>query len=137
MDWSVPVNAVIPGLEGPVLQVLAAADEPLTGSEVHRRAGTGSNAGIRLALERLVRIGTVAQSPAGSALLYRVNRDHLAWPAISAALTAFDPRRELRRRLVDLLAGAPVPGAAVVVQLVPPQRTGEAASVLLVVIVPD
>src|SRR5690606_1913021 len=45
--------------------------------------------------------------------------------------------RELRRRLVDLLAGAPVPGAAVVVQLVPPQRTGEAASVLLVVIVPD
>lgn len=141
MDWSNPVRAVIPGLEGPVLQVLAAASTPLTGSEVHRRAGTGSNAGVRLALERLVDVGTVTVTPAGSALLYGANRDHLAWPAIAAALSALDPRRHLRDRLVELLGTSPVPGAAVVVHLEPPARRPAARQaseiVHLVVVVPD
>lgn len=139
MDWSTPVRAVIPGLEGPVLAVLADAEEPLTGSEVHRRAGTGSNAGVRLALERLVAVGTVTARPAGGAILYAANREHLAWPAIQAALDAFDPHRELRRRLVALLERSVLPAAALAIQAVPERRGRRSAPVTLhvVVVVPD
>ncbi len=82
MDFSTPISAVIPSLDGPVLQVLARADRPLSGRQVHAGAGTGSVAGVRLVLQRLASTGLVHVDEAGSSLLYRLNRKHLAAPAI-------------------------------------------------------
>lgn len=82
MDFSTPISAVIPSLDGPVLQVLARADRALSGRQVHAGAGTGSVAGVRLVLQRLASTGLVHVDEAGSSLLYRLNRKHLAAPAV-------------------------------------------------------
>lgn len=82
MDFSTPISAAIPSLDGPVLQVLARADRALSGRQVHAGAGTGSVAGVRLVLQRLASTGLVHVDEAGSSLLYRLNRKHLAAPAI-------------------------------------------------------
>ena len=59
MDLSNPISAIVPSLEGQVLRVLAHSTEPLSGSRVAELATTGSNPGVRTALNRLVRHGTV------------------------------------------------------------------------------
>lgn len=82
MDFSTPISTVIPSLDGPVLQVLARADRMLSGRQVHAEAGTGSVAGVRLVLHRLASTGLVHVDEAGSSLLYRLNRSHLAAQAV-------------------------------------------------------
>lgn len=82
MDFSTPISTVIPSLDGPVLQVLARADRMLTGRQVHAEAGTGSVAGVRLVLQRLASTGLVHVDEAGSSLLFRLNRSHLAAQAV-------------------------------------------------------
>ena len=82
MNLSMPVEAVVPTLDGPVLLALAKLTGPVTGRQVHQLAGVGSEAGVRKVLARLVRQGLVRQSPAGGAYLYAINREHLAWPAV-------------------------------------------------------
>ncbi|SEE98233.1 nucleotidyltransferase domain-containing protein [Ruania alba] len=84
MDVSRPLTAVIPSLEGPVLEVLAGTSRALTGREIHRLTGTGSESGVRLVLNRLVEHGLVHATRAGRATLYVANRDHIAWPAVRA-----------------------------------------------------
>ncbi|HST49176.1 nucleotidyltransferase domain-containing protein [Jatrophihabitans sp.] len=79
-----PSEAVVPTLDGAVLTALARLTGPVTGRQVHQLAGVGSEAGVRKALTRLVAQGTVRASQAGSAWLYAVNREHVAWPAITA-----------------------------------------------------
>lgn len=78
MDVAVPLRAVVPTLDGPVVAVLAATTAPLSLAEVHRRAGDGSKSGIRRVLLRLVAEGLVLEVPGG----YVLNRDHLAAPAV-------------------------------------------------------
>lgn len=78
MDVSIPLRAVVPTLDGPVLTVLAATTAPLSLTEVHRRAGDGSKSGIRRVLLRLVDEGVVHEVPGG----YLLNREHLAAPAV-------------------------------------------------------
>jgi predicted nucleotidyltransferase len=82
MDVSHPIRAVVPTLDGPVLEVLARTTSPLTGREVHRLLGIGSLNGVRLALSRLVRQGLVRVEERAAAYFYLANRDHLAWPAV-------------------------------------------------------
>lgn len=82
MDVSWPIASVIPTLDAPVLGVLARTSRPLTGREVHRLAGAGSESGVRLVLGRLTQHGIVSAEQAGKATLYTANRDHLTWPAI-------------------------------------------------------
>lgn len=84
MDLSEPIRSAIPTLDGPVLRVLARTDDALTGLEVHRRARRGSADGIRRALQRLTRQGLVHAEAKGPSLLYRLNRRHLAAPAVEA-----------------------------------------------------
>ncbi|MHB2022681.1 MAG: nucleotidyltransferase domain-containing protein [Mycobacteriales bacterium] len=62
-------------------------------------AGTGSEAGVRKVLGRLVEQGLVHVSEAGASLLYVANRDHVAWPAAEWLAT-------LRRLLFDRIAAA-------------------------------
>lgn len=86
MDLSNPVSAVIPTLEGRVLLVLSRASAPLSGSRVATLVPGASNPGVRKALGRLVEQGTVLAERSSHAVLYRANRDHLAWGAIEHAL---------------------------------------------------
>jgi predicted nucleotidyltransferase len=54
----------------------------MTVSEIHRLAGTGSENGVRRALSRLVREGTVRAEERAVATFYEGNREHLAWSAV-------------------------------------------------------
>lgn len=104
MDLSNPVSAVIPSLEGRVLVVLDRAAAPLTGSRVADLVPGASNPGVRAALARLVEQGTVLAERSSHAVLYRANREHLAWPAIESAVRfAGHALDTLRDRLVTVL----------------------------------
>lgn len=96
MDLSRPHSAVCPTLDTAVLTVLAGTTRRLTGREVARLAGRRSHRGVTLALDRLVEHGLVDREEAGSALLYTLNRDHLAAPAVEILA---DMPAELIRRL--------------------------------------
>jgi predicted nucleotidyltransferase len=104
VDWSKPTEALIPGLEGVVLRQLYVVQAPQTAGDVHGRAGTGSRNGIRYALDRLAEQGIVTRTPAGNTAIYELNREHLAYPALEAALSEYNPYGELRRRLRTLVA---------------------------------
>jgi hypothetical protein len=97
MDLSSPISTVVPSLDGPVLQVLAEAEQGLSGRQIHKLAGAGSVAGVRLVLQRLAATGLVHVDDVGSSLLYRLNRKHLAAPVVEALAG-------LRRTLIDRLA---------------------------------
>ena len=101
MNFRHPFSTVTPTLDGDVLVVLAGVDTELTGREVHRLANRGSEHGVRKVLDRLTEEGVVHRRPAGSANLYRLNREHLATPAIEALAGM---RRELLRRMRDTVA---------------------------------
>lgn len=93
MDLAYPSRAVVPTLDGPVLEVLVRTTGPLSGREVHRLTGIGSPAGVRLALARLVRQGLVRIEDRATAAYYLGNRDHIAWPVVEALAS-------LRRSLI-------------------------------------
>lgn len=86
MDVVTPYADFMPGLEGPVLAVLAGTTRGLTGRQIQRLARRGGVSGVAATLERLVTSGLVLAEPAGRANLYRANRDHLAWPVVEAAV---------------------------------------------------
>lgn len=88
MDLSNPISAIIPKLDGSIFRVLARTTMPLTGARVAALAGRSSYPGILTALSRLVRQGTVLVESAGSAYLYRANRDHILWSGIEQAVAA-------------------------------------------------
>ncbi|WP_166613895.1 nucleotidyltransferase family protein [Kineococcus vitellinus] len=75
----------------------------MTGREVHRVSATGSYRGTLLALDRLVEQGIVEARRVGQAREYRLNEEHLAYPALAAALAAFTPRTDLDDRLRALV----------------------------------
>jgi hypothetical protein len=101
MDLSSPYKAVVPTVEGAVLTALAATTRPLTGREIARLTER-SEAGARRALRRLVEHGIVLADEAGKATLHRLNRDHLAAPAVE---TLAGMRTELVRRLRSAVEG--------------------------------
>jgi predicted nucleotidyltransferase len=100
MNLSRPYAAVCPTLDIDVLSALANTTRPLTGREVARLVGRESHEGVREALNRLTEHGLVDRQEAGRALLFTLNRDHLAAPAV--AILA-DMRSELIRRLRRLI----------------------------------
>lgn len=95
MEPSRPLRVVTASLDGDLLAVLAGADAAFTGLQVARLVGA-SGEGARRSLARLVAQGIVTKESAGAAHLYRLNRDHLAAPAIVALAG-------LRAALVDRL----------------------------------
>lgn len=101
MDVGRPHTSLAPTLDSEALRVLAGTTHPLTGREVTRLSGQGSQRGLAAALDRLVRQGVVLRQEAGAAALYTLNRSHLAAPA---AETLADMRNELHRRLRDAIA---------------------------------
>jgi len=96
MDIAHPYKAVCPTLDSGVLSVLAGTSRPLTGREVARLLGKRSHGGALNALNRLAEQGLVDREEAGRALLFTLNRDHLAAPAVDVLAGM---RGELFRRL--------------------------------------
>ena len=106
MDLRTPISTVVPSLDGPVLHVLARSDEGLSGRQIHKLAGTGSVAGVRLVLQRLATTGLVHVDDVGNSLLYRLNRKHLVAPAVEFLA---DLRGTLVSRLADEISGWRIP----------------------------
>lgn len=101
MDLNDPISAVIPSLEGRVLQVLTRTTMPLSGSRVATLIPSASNAGVRNALRRLEDQGLVLSTLAPPALLYVGNRRHLLWPAVEQLVGAVE---RMPQALTDLIA---------------------------------
>jgi predicted nucleotidyltransferase len=62
--------------------VLAGTTRPLTGREVSRLVRRGSWSGVRRVLHRLVDQGLVTAQEAIPSMLFSLNRDHVAAPAV-------------------------------------------------------
>lgn len=106
MDLSSPISTVVPSLDGPVLQVLAQAEDGLSGRQIHKLAGSGSVAGVRLVLQRLAATGLVHVDDLGNSLLYRLNRKHLVAPIVEQLANL---RSTLTARLADEISGWRIP----------------------------
>ncbi len=79
-----PLRVITPTVDGDVLTALARAEAEFTPPELHRIIGSYSTEGIRKALARLVDQGIVTSHRVGNARAYRLNRAHLAAPAVEA-----------------------------------------------------
>jgi predicted nucleotidyltransferase len=79
-----PFLLLSPTVDGDVLSKLALAEAEFTPPQVHRLIGRHSVEGVRNALQRLAEQGIVLQRRAGMAMLYQLNRSHLAAPAVIA-----------------------------------------------------
>lgn len=102
MDTSQPYTAICPTLDSSVLNVLAGTNRPLTGREIARLLGRKSHEGVLEVLNRLAAHGLVDRQEAGRALLYTLNRDHLAAPAVDVLAGM---RGELLNRLREVADG--------------------------------
>ncbi len=100
MDTARPYKAICPTLDGEVLNVLAGTDRPLTGREVARLTGRESHRGVLTVLNRLSGQGVVDRQIAGRALLYTLNREHVATPAVELLAGI---RSELIARIVTAI----------------------------------
>jgi predicted nucleotidyltransferase len=101
MDVAAPHRAVVAGLDGDVLVLLAKTTQPMSGREIAERLGLRSHDGVRKSLERLVRQGIVLREGSRSAFLHQLNREHLGCAAV-LALAAM--RAELWARIRAALA---------------------------------
>lgn len=102
MDIARPYTAICPTLDSEVLSVLAGTSRPLTGREVSRLVGRQSHSGVREVLNRLSEHGLVDRQEAGRALLFTLNREHLAAPAVTVLAGM---HAELVRRLRHTIDG--------------------------------
>jgi predicted nucleotidyltransferase len=105
MDLARPYSAISPGLVGDVLVTLVNTTRPMTGREVARVAARGSARGVLSVLDGLVEQGLVDRAEAGTALLYTLNRDHVA---AEAALALAGLRTSLVDRIRDDVERWPV-----------------------------
>lgn len=96
MNLAEPMQSFVPTLEGPVLRALAVTTEPMSAREAHRRSGSGSEDGVRRALNRLVDQGLVSSARVGSSVQFQLNREHVAYPAVEIMVGI---RQELLARI--------------------------------------
>ena len=85
-----------------MLVALSRTTRPLTGSEIAKLVRRGTRPGVQRALHRLVAHGLVNSQEAGRAILYVLNRDHLAFPAVESLA---EMRSEFLRRMREAIAG--------------------------------
>lgn len=91
MDLSSPISSVIPGGRGLVLAVLARTMEPLSGRRIAELAGDRvAKTRVNALLNELVASGLVLADEKPPAVLYRLNRGHLAAAAVEALATVRD-----------------------------------------------
>ncbi|WP_454853457.1 nucleotidyltransferase domain-containing protein [Promicromonospora soli] len=141
MDWDHPEHVFGSSLEPVVLRVLWRTTSSMTGAQVHRLANTGSDQGVRRALERLVEFGIVRSRQAGRAILYSLNREHLLFPAVDGAFRALHPTQSFRTIVQEIVTSHfPTVPETVSVALFGSVARGDArldSDVDLLVIAPD
>lgn len=103
-----PFATVTPTLDGDLLTALAHSDQWFTVPQLTRVVGRGSPDGIRKVLVRLAAEGLVESISGGRSKLYRLNRDHLAAPAV---LELANLRTTLIGRLHDEMSAWSYPPA--------------------------
>jgi hypothetical protein len=81
-----------------VVRALASNTGWATGGQVHRLAGMGSDNGVRAVLAALVDQGLVLFEPAGRAVLYKMNPEHVLYGPL---VTMSRVRAEIIRRITD------------------------------------
>ena len=102
MNVSRPYAVFSAPLDLEVLLVLRGTTRPLTGREVARLVTRGSPTGVQKALRRLASHGIIHAEEAGRALLYTLNRDHLAVPALETlAMMRIELEMRLRARIEE------------------------------------
>jgi predicted nucleotidyltransferase len=97
MDLSEPATVVMPPGTAAVLRALAGTERALTMRQLARIAGV-SHQRTGQVIERLAAHGLVLTEAQGPSLLCRLNRDHLAAPAVAALAQL---RTALLKTLVD------------------------------------
>ncbi len=102
MNVARPYGVISHPLDSEVLHVLAGADTGLTGRRIARLANGGTQQGISKALSRLSEEGLVERQVAGSSILFKLNRGHLAAAPIVQLMRL---REELVARLAGELSG--------------------------------
>ena len=89
MEYGNPVEAVIPGVQGRVLTVLARTEAELTMRSVAELAGVSANQAT-VVLNRLVRLGLVERRDVGAAALVRLVRENEAARSVLALVDLRD-----------------------------------------------
>lgn len=113
MDVSNPITDVVPSAHGPVLAVLASTSTPLTGRAIAELTRPRvSQPRVAQILADLTEAGLVDRVQAGSALLFTLNREHLAARAVEDLATL---RTRLWERIAEHAAGWTHPPEAIVV----------------------
>ncbi len=95
MDYVHPVEALIPGVQGRVLTVLARTEAELTMRSVAELAGVSANQAT-VVLNRLVRLGIVERRDVGASALVRLVREN---EAARSVLSLVDLRQGVLARL--------------------------------------
>ena len=95
MDYVSPVEALIPGVQGRVLTVLARTEAELTMRSVAELAGVSANQAT-VVLNRLVRLGIVERRDVGASALVRLVREN---EAARSVLSLVDLRQGVLARL--------------------------------------
>jgi predicted nucleotidyltransferase len=113
MDVSNPMADVVPSAHGPVLAVLASTTTPLTGRAIAELTRPRvSQPRVASILNELAEAGLANRTPAGSASLFSLNRDHLAAGPVEALASL---RTQLWERISEHANGwAHVPDGVVV-----------------------
>ncbi len=105
MDVSAPHRAVVAGVDGDVLVLLAGRTTAMSTREIAHALSGRSFEGVRKSLDRLVGQGIVNRQAAGNALMHRLNHAHVGaaavmalagmrgelWDRLRTALAAWDP----------------------------------------------
>jgi predicted nucleotidyltransferase len=103
MQLAQPLATLLGATQADALRVLARTDSGMTGRQVARVAGAPQHTGIKRALDKLEAAGLVQVERGLQHSAYRVNREHLLWPAVELGLEAGD---ELERRIGAYVASA-------------------------------
>lgn len=134
MDLSHPISSLIRTRDAAVLEVLAGTEGALTMSQIWRLAEPGSRQGLYPVMDHLVTHGLVTADQVGHVTAYKLNRDHLLTPAISAVTNA---RRELITRLGEAVSNLqPAPVYAAVFGSVARREAGPESDIDLCLVVP-
>lgn len=110
VDYTRPVEALIPGVQGRILSALARTDTELTMRTVARVAGVSANRATTI-LNELIGLGIVERREVGTAALVRLVRDN---EAARIVCELADLRARVLGRLAETAAGINPPPASIV-----------------------
>ncbi|CAN5447314.1 hypothetical protein BH10ACT7_BH10ACT7_04120 [soil metagenome] len=88
MDLSHPGVEIIGEAEANVLRSLSRLAEPASGRQLALLSGAETHSTVNRYLKKLRQIGLVHATDTPSAILYRLNRDHVFWPPLETIIGA-------------------------------------------------